>query len=509
MLRIKAVAALGFGSFAFSNSGWAQDASGGGLGLTVVPRVSVTQTWTDNLAAQAGVKDAALITLIAPGVNVSSRAGRIRGALDYALNGSLYIKSDRKNSTQHALSGTAVAELIDRTLFVDTQASITQQTASAFGRQTVDNSLANANRNEVATLTVSPYLRGSLAGLASLELRANSSESNTKDSTLGDSRTSGGSLRIDGLVRGAVNWFGTATTQSTTYKASTSYRSATVNAGLRYRPDPELLLGMTLGQERNDLAGNGSRTTASYGLSGTWTLSPRTSLAGDWQHHDYGDSHSLSFSHRMARSAWRFSDSQSASLGNGQGNGVGTGAAGQRSNYDLLFLQFASLEPDPVKRDALVRSTLQTLGLSPDAFSTSGFISASPTLQRRQDLSFSLQGLRTTVTALLSRSRNRQLGAATKVNDDFAQSSTITQRSASISLSHRLTPDSTVNVSLSDQQTRGDLAAQSTSLKSAIASWGGQLGRRGSVSLGARHSRFEGVTPYSENAVFATVVQQF
>jgi uncharacterized protein (PEP-CTERM system associated) len=211
----------------------------------------------------------------------------------------------------------------------------------------------------------------------------------------------------------------------------------------------------------------------------------------------------------MARSAWRFSDSQSASLGNGQGNGVGTGAAGQRSNYDLLFLQFASLEPDPVKRDALVRSTLQTLGLSPDAFSTSGFISASPTLQRRQDLSFSLQGLRTTVTALLSRSRNRQLGAATKVNDDFAQSSTITQRSASISLSHRLTPDSTVNVSLSDQQTRGDLAAQSTSLKSAIASWGGQLGRRGSVSLGARHSRFEGVTPYSENAVFATVVQQF
>ena len=509
MLRIKAVAVLISGTVGAANTGWAQDASGSNSGLSVVPRVSVTQTWTDNLALQSGTKDAALITNFAPGVNISSRAGRIRGTLDYSLNGILYIKSDQKNRTQQALSGTAVAELIDRMLFIDSQASISQQAASAFGPQTVDNSLANANRSEVATLTVSPYLRGQLAGLATVELRANASESNTKNSIVGDTRRSGGALKVDGLVRGAVNWYGTATTQSTTFKAGTSYRSAAVNAGLRYRPDAELQLGLTAGQERSGLAGNGNRTTPSYGLSGLWTLSPRTNLAGDWQHHDYGDSHSLSFDHRMARSAWRFSDSQSASLGDGLSGGVGTGAGGQRSNYDLLFLQYASLEPDPVKRDALVRRTLQTLGLSPDGLSTSGFISASPTLQRRQDVSFSLQGLRTTVTALLSRSHNRQLGTATAARDDFAQSTTITQRSASITLAHRLTPDSTVNVSLLDQRSRGDSAAQSTRLKSAVASWGGRLGRRASVSLGARLSRFEGVTPYSENAVFATVVQQF
>ncbi len=509
MLLSKPVTTLILGTLAVTELAWGQDTAGRSSGLTVVPRVSVTQTWTDNNSLQSDAKDAALITVLAPGVNISSRAGRVRGTLDYALNGVLYIKSDQKNRTQQSLSAAAVAELIDRTLFIDAQASISQQAASAFGRQTVDNSLANANRSEVTTLSISPYLRGLLAGLATVELRANASESNTKDSLVGGSRASGGSLKIDGLVRGSVNWFGNATTQSSAFKTGSSYRTAAVNAGLRYRADPEFLLGLTVGQERSDLAGNGSRTTASYGLNSVWTLSPRTALAGDWQYHDYGNSHSLSFEHRRARSAWRFSDSQSVNLGNGLGSGGSTGAAGQRSNYDLLFLQYASQEPDPVKRDALVRSTLQSLGLSPDALASSGFISASPTLQRRQDVSFSLQGLRTTVTALLSRSRSRQLGAVTTAKDDFAQSASITQRSASITLSHRLTPDSNLNVSLLDQQSSGDTAAQSTTLKSVIASWGGRLGSKASLSLGGRHSRFEGVTPYTENAVFATVVQQF
>ena len=503
MPRIKPAAILILGTLAVTDIAWAQDLAGGNAGFTVVPRVSVTQTWTDNNTLQSDNKDAALITVVAPGVNISSRTGRIRGTLDYALNGILYIKSDQKNRVQQALNVAAAAELIDQTLFVDVRGSISQQAASAFGRQTVDNSLANENRTEVTSLTLSPYLRGQLAGLANVELRGNVTESSTKGSLIGDTRTSGGSFKIDGRNPGVLNWFGNATLQTSSFKAGASYHSAAVNAGLRYRPDPELILSSTVGQERSDLAGKGSRTTASYGASSIWTLSPRTSLVGDWQHHDYGDSHSLNFDHRMARSAWRFSDSQSVNLVSG------TGAVGQRSNYDLLFLQYASLEPDSVKRDALVRGTLQALGLTPDALSTSGFISASPTLQRRQEASFSLQGLRTTVTALLSRSSTRQLGAATAAQDDFAQSATIKQRSASITLSHRLTPDSNLNISLVDQQTRGNAAAQSTSLKSAIANWGGRLGRRASVSLGGRHTRFEGATPYTENAVFATVVQQF
>ena len=128
---------------------------------------------------------------------------------------------------------------------------------------------------------------------------------------------------------------------------------------------------------------------------------------------------------------------------------------------------------------------------------------------RRREFSFSLQALRTTLTALLSRSNSQRLGAANASSDDFSQTTRIVQRSASLSAGHRLTPQSTLTVSLSEQRSQGDAAGQSTTLRSVLASWGGRLGSKTSVSLGARHSTFEGLVPYSENALFATLIQQF
>ena len=490
----------------------------GSSGLSVIPRISFTQTWTDNLqgngtgaiggggggsAASSNAKDAALITNIAPGVSITSRVGRLRGTLDYALNGILYVKSEQKNQVQHLLSAKGVAELIENKLFVDMQASISQQAASAFGRQTADSTLSNANRNEVATLSVSPYLRGRLGGVATVDLRGNLVETNTKDSIIGDSRTTGGSLSINSIGNGPLGWYVTGTTQLSSFKAGTGHRMSSGSVGLRFKPDTDLRLGVSAGLERNDLQSTGDAGSTTYGVNAQWTPSPRSTLVADWQKHNYGNSHTLSFDHRMARSAWHIADTQSVSLG------TGNGAAGVRSNYDLLFLQYASQEPDPIKRDALVRGTLQALGLSANAVSTSGFISASPTLLRRREFSFSLQALRTTLTALLSQSNSQRLGAATASADDFSQSTRIVQRSASLSAGHRLTPESTLTVSLSEQRSQGDLANQSTTLRSVLANWGSRLGSKTSVSLGARHSSFEGLAPYSENALFATLIQQF
>jgi hypothetical protein len=68
---------------------------------------------------------------------------------------------------------------------------------------------------------------------------------------------------------------------------------------------------------------------------------------------------------------------------------------------------------------------------------------------------------------------------------------------------------SSTNLSVSERQVRGDLASQSSTLRTINASWNGRLGPRGSVTLGARYSLFEGQLPYRENAVFATLVHQF
>lgn len=486
----------------------AQAQTSGGSGLTVVPRISLTQTWTDNLQQNStgggGIsKDAALITNVTPGVSVVSRSGRVRGTLDYALNGIFYLKSEQKNQVQHLLSANAVAEVVEKTFLVDTRASISQQAVSAFGRQTIDSSLGNANRNQVTTLYVSPSLRGNLGSVATVDLRGNLTETNVKDSIVNDSRTSGGSLNINSMGNSRLGWSLTGVRQLTRFKAGLAYHNSSANAGLIFRPDIELRLGVSAGLERNDLQSRVDNSASTYGVNAQWTPSPRTTLVADWQKHNYGNAHNLTFDYRMARSAWRIADSQSVNLGSANG------AAGVRSNYDLLYLQYASQEPDPGKRDALVRSTLQSLGLSVDAVSTTGFISASPTLQRRRELSFSMQALRTTLVAMVSQSNSRRLGAAPTTADDFSQSTRIVQRSASLSAGHRLTPESTLTLSLSEQRSTGDIGNQFTTLRSVLANWGGRLGPKTAVSLGARHSTFAGAAPYSENALFANLIQTF
>jgi uncharacterized protein (PEP-CTERM system associated) len=223
----------------------------------------------------------------------------------------------------------------------------------------------------------------------------------------------------------------------------------------------------------------------------------------DFQSHDYGDAFSYSFEHRWSRAAVRFSDVQSVNVGNLQN------ATAPQSNYDLYFFQLASAVPDPVERDLQVRSTLRALGLSPDAIANTGLLNSGPSVQRNQQLSFSLRGVRTTVTATGSRSNSRRLASAAASAGDFAQTGRIRQRALSLNLSHALTATSSAVLSVVQQESEGDLASQATTLKSISASWSSRLGMRTSFTLGARAAQFAGLTPYREHAVFANLVQQF
>ena len=64
-------------------------------------------------------------------------------------------------------------------------------------------------------------------------------------------------------------------------------------------------------------------------------------------HHVYGNTYAVNFEQRFARTVWRYSDSRAAT-------NTSLGALGTQTNYELFYLQFASIEPDPVKRDLLV-----------------------------------------------------------------------------------------------------------------------------------------------------------
>lgn len=468
------------------------------------------QSWTDNLQLTEQNKDAALVTTLSPGLSITANNGTLRGTLDYSLNGIAYVKSDQPSRVQNALTANARAELVSQTLFVDMKAHVGQQSGSAFGLQSAPTSgsqgsvsnLANPNQRETMTLAVSPSLRGMLGGWATYELRGDYTQTEVRGSSLGDSRGNAGSLRLNQANAGRLAWWLQVSTQQFKATSASSNRDTSLRLGVNYRPDPDWTFTANAGRERSNYLGASQSSGTTAGASAEWTPTARTRLGADWQRHDYGSSHALTAEHRLQRAALRYTDSQSTMLGNTGGNG------GARTNYDLFFLLYASREPDPIKRDLLVRSELLRLGMSPDAVAATGFLSSGPSRLRSQQLALTLQGVRTTLTAQLSRSLSSRLGS-NQNGGDLANTSRVEQRSYSLSAGYQLTPTSGLSLVASRQETQGDNANQSTQLTSWFANWTGRLGSRMDVQLGVRRSQYEGSTPYTENAAYASLTQQF
>eukprot|EP01034_Spumella_vulgaris_P017155 gene17155-21868_t len=166
------------------------------------------------------------------------------------------------------------------------------------------------------------------------------------------------------------------------------------------------------------------------------------------------------------------------------------GASGRLTNYALYDSIFTALEPDPVKRDLLVRTYLQNNGLNPDALGNSGFLSGAATMTRMQTGAASLLGVRSTATVTLSQGKTRRLDPFSSVVDDLSGGGLLLQRSGAFTFSHRLSPATAVSLTVSEQRSSNVTTSQATDLKSLLASWNGRINPYLSYSANLRHARF-------------------
>ena len=488
----------------------AQDASGQAAGAqrsaALTPRFSSTVTLTDNVQPGAAIKDGAVVVQLSPGLNFSSNAGRVRGFLDYSLNSINYFKSTASGSFQNALSAALTAEAIDNWAYVDLRGSISQQPISAFGVQSSDNSLSNPNRAEVWSLSVSPYVRGNLAGVAHYETRVNVATTNTRNSSVGDSTTRGAQFSLGGLSRGSLlNWSVNALTQKLDFSQGRSNDNASAQATLTLAAHQDLQLSASGGRESNNYVSVNSRSNSTYGLGMNWTPTERTKFSAQADHRFFGNGHSLSFEHRFARSIWRISDSKDVSTNTGQ-----PGTASLGTNYDLFYALFASQVTDPAQRAIYTSNFLQQRGINPSAVAVGGFLSSAVSLIRRQEVSYALSGVRDTVTLSATRSEARRLDSLTNAQGDLSNSNLVVQHGISLGLSHRLTPTSAANLTFSQQKTSGALANQASTLRSVLANWSASLGARTTFMLGARYMSYSAtLNSYHEKAIYSSLTRLF
>lgn len=474
--------------------------------LAVQPSLSVTQTFTNNVRLASADPASDSVTRLTAGVGLLGQTGQVRGYLDYSLSGLVHARNGGLNAFQNALRAAFTADLVENRMRMDTSASISQSARSAFLAQPDAGGAPLDNTSEVRSLSVNPSFRGPLgAGLRYTAALGYTITDASKTSN-GDSSGSTAAVHLEPSTQARLSWSVDASRQTSAYKAGRSTAGDRLFGTLNLRlDDQDLQLNTRAGVELSDLASARRQRYETWGLGAVWAPSPRTRLVADLEQRFFGKSHTLSLEHRTPLTVWRLSDSRSLSTGNGQ-----SGSSGRGTAFDLFFTQFASVEPDPVKRIDLVNSFLRNNGIDPTAGADPSFLRSAATLQDRQELSVAMRGVRSSAVLVLTRSKTRRVDDAASVIDDLQNASEVRLQRYALDLSHRLTPTTSVTLALSTLHGSGTQAGQSNRQRQANVQYAARLSAESDAILGARRTLYAtGPAANAQSALFATYGLRF
>lgn len=476
----------------------------------IVPRITVAETFTDNVAPASGVKRSDQVTELSPGVRFDSEGARLKFHLDYQLRQLLYAQSSGNKDTQNYLNAFGSLEAIEKWLFVDVTGVVAQQEINPFGFQTISNVNVNPNRVETSSFRVSPYVRGKLGAAADYEVRYDRSTTQSNSAAVADVNTEGWRGSIKGATSlTTLGWTVEASHSNVDFSGGRNTVDDRYRGFLTYRFDPEFRVSVSAGQEANNFTSTSKETHDTQGFGFDWLPSERTQVSAFKEKRFFGHGHTVSINHRTPLTAFSFTDTRDLAILPGRFNTVGFG-----SIYNLLFAQLAATVPDPIQRGRYLDNLLQQFGIAPDVQVTRGFFTSQVSVQRRQELSYSLQGARNILTLSVGRTQNEAVGPTASASDIFSISPNIRQRGAVINFSHRLTPLSSLNMTASKQDSTGSGAnTLSSTLRSLHIGVTTQLGPKTTGSLGVRRVLFDsntaGILPYSENALIGALTLLF
>ncbi|NTV70721.1 MAG: TIGR03016 family PEP-CTERM system-associated outer membrane protein [Azonexaceae bacterium] len=496
------------------NAAVAQESDGTqGQALVIKPRISLTETWTDNIAVGSGLnkKESGFITQFAPGIRIDAKTARLKAYFDYALTNSFYSNTSANSQTQNALNTFGTLEAVSNWMYLDFSGLIAQQAISAFGAQSPSNANVNTNSAETSTYRLSPYIRGQLASVADYSLRYTWSTTQSNASIASDIEFSDWA----GQLRGStpfqnLKWSIDATQQNASYSRGRATEATRVYAMGTYTIVPQFRVSLSSGQESNNYASQNVEDKLTYGYGFDWTPTERTQVSAFKEHRFFGDGHRYSFNHRFPLSSIRYSDTKDVSVLPNQFTSVGLGTV-----FDLFrqicSQQLSSIYTDPnqLEQAANICATnvLNQSGIPLNTQVTSSFLSSRATVQRSQQLALAVQGARNTLTVLFNRNESQSILAASIGIDDFNNTNNIRQRGVSVNLSHQLSAISSVNIMASRQESTGTgnstLKAKTMMYQAGLTS---KLGSKTNGGLTIRRTEFDNsTTPYTENALVGTI----
>ncbi len=478
-------------------------ASAQGSGFQASARVDSRLSFNVN-SRLGGRDDPWWTTEVTPGIRLQSRGGRVVGSLDYGLVLAAQTRSDKRTEVGNRLSGSFSAEVHDRRFFVEGRAAINRQSTNAFSTQYASGSgnelFDVTNRTEVASLSLSPLWRGVFASSVQYEFRLLADATDSRGSSTGDQTRTGATATVSSAIRGTpLTWALNASSAETEFRAGRSTRSEQAFATLGWIPDPDYVLSLRGGTERQDTDSSALRSSNTWGAGATWRPSPRTRFQLNYLDRYFGTGWSGAIEYRLPRTSFSLSSSRDTS------DGLGTSFA-PVSQFQAFMASLADEIPDLAQREAFVRALLADQQLDPNAIAVPAFVTSAVTLTERHQLTATWSGRRLTMSAQAYRAVSRVIDTVVPELSRLP----VRQSGYTGSASYRLTPQAGLVVSGARQMTGSSGARAGTDLKTLSLAYTHRQGQRTTLSLSARYTVFNStIEPYREASVQAALGHRF
>ncbi|MCW8883727.1 MAG: TIGR03016 family PEP-CTERM system-associated outer membrane protein, partial [Motiliproteus sp.] len=282
------------------------------------PSLQVNEDYTNNLELTKENKEDSFITQVRPGFSLSKQGGRVQADIKYGLQHVEYSSDQGSDSNNHQLTGTLKAELVEQHLFVDVDASISQELSSNLAASNGNNLNNASSRTDTTTFSISPYWQQRIGDDTTAGVRLTYSEVNFDDSSTTDTDGIDISFFTDTQSNsGKIHWGVNVDASQSERTASVDDESENISLSVGYRSSAQLDTTLTYGFVDNHVDNPTDSSADSgdfWGLSVNWSPNPRTNINASYNSrlqsvNDYG----LSVNYRRKQSTWTVNYTESIS----------------------------------------------------------------------------------------------------------------------------------------------------------------------------------------------------
>ncbi len=470
----------------------------------ITTKLGVSETLTNNAHAGYDNSSGDLISVVTPGISIDGKGARGSLRLDYGFSGIFNARDSSANRHQNTLNAVGKVEAIENWLFVDGLGTISQQYLNPVGAVSPGSANFNTNQTETSHYSLSPYVKGKLFSSVDYLLRYRLSTTSSKSNAVADLQSNEWITKLNGTTPlSAVTWSFDADSIYNDYSFGKDYESTNYSLTLGYRLNPEWRFSVNAGQESNNYLSESQQTRNNYGYGFVWTPAPLTELSAFKNKRFFGDGYEVSFKHRMKRAQIYYRASKDVSyLPSTVNNNLGI------TSYDFYYLQLAATNPDlsPQAVRSEVLKLLQQYNIPLNGSVIASSLTNGPNLNKLQELSLAILGVRNTVTLTITDSDRQPFVP----NLDQLMSNRVRQRGIGIVWANQLTGTTSLSISLNHQQARSyGNSQQETTTDGAFLFLSTNISPKTQGNIGFRRVFSDGTVHYSESALTGGISHSF